>query len=46
VNRRGGWWELLFLTMAAGAAVLAVVRPDLYGGLAQHFATAVAGLGH
>ncbi|MFJ9590097.1 hypothetical protein [Streptomyces acidicola] len=41
-----GRWEAVFLVVAATAAVLAVVRPDLYAGLAQRAAAEIARIPH
>ncbi|WP_416972711.1 hypothetical protein [Streptomyces sp. 4F14] len=41
-----GGWEGILLSLAAGFAVLAVIRPDLYGGLIEGFATTVTALAH
>ncbi|MFF4500996.1 hypothetical protein [Streptomyces sp. NPDC001401] len=43
---RRGRCEAVLLTAAAGFAVLAVIRPDLYGSIARHFAAAVSVLAH
>jgi hypothetical protein len=43
---RGGLLELLGLTLAAGAAVLFVVRPELYGAGVHIAATGAASLVH
>ncbi|HEY8986946.1 MAG TPA: hypothetical protein VIU15_46175 [Streptomyces sp.] len=43
---RGGRWEGVMLSLAAGFAVLAVIRPDLYGGLVEGFAAHVTGTSH
>ncbi|WP_177239978.1 hypothetical protein [Streptomyces monashensis] len=40
----GGGREAVFLIIVASAAVLAVLRPDLYGALAHGAATAIAGM--
>ncbi|MDN3028582.1 hypothetical protein [Streptomyces sp. S.PB5] len=44
--RRGGLLELLGLTLAAGAGVLFVVRPEFYEAGVHVFATRVASLVH
>ncbi|MDX3386455.1 hypothetical protein ACSCBZ_22175 [Streptomyces niveiscabiei] len=41
-----GRWEGLVLCLAAGFAVLAVIRPDLYGGLIEGAAETVTALAH
>ncbi|MET8976975.1 hypothetical protein ABZX85_15275 [Streptomyces sp. NPDC004539] len=43
---RGGRWEGVLLSLAAGVAVLAVIRPDLYGGLVEGLAAHVTGSAH
>lgn len=43
---RGGFLELLGLTLAAGALVLLVVRPEVPEALVHAFATGTAGLVH
>jgi len=43
----GGRWEPWLLTATAGAAVLAVLRPDLYADALRHVVeAAVGGHGH
>ena len=44
--RRGGLLELLGLTLAAGAGILFVVRPELYEAAVNMFATRAASLVH
>ncbi|MFM9441350.1 hypothetical protein [Streptomyces acidiscabies] len=41
-----GRWEGIVLSLAATFTVLAVIRPDLYGGLVEGAAMAVTGLAH
>lgn len=41
-SRTKGWLEGVFLAVTASCVVLAVLRPDLYGGLVQHFAATVS----
>jgi hypothetical protein len=43
---RGGFLEFLGLTLAAGAVVLFVVRPEVLEALAHILATGTAGLVH
>ncbi|NUP38704.1 MAG: hypothetical protein HOY76_17230 [Streptomyces sp.] len=44
--RRGGLLELLGLTLAAGAGILFVVRPEFYEAAVNIFATRAASLVH